>query len=144
MRSLSDQFDGGGLALGMTLTSPDLYFAELYAAAPLDFVVVDCEHAPNTIAQVQDVLIALQRAPFACLVRSPSLDHGLIGALLDVGADGIVAPHIDRVDDARRVPSRRSTIRRRERGGSARAGRPGWRPRGPSTCARPMNGSACC
>ena len=67
----------------------------LYADAGLDFVWIDLEH---TLASLERVGVVVQHARLAGitpLVRVPELRSGLIRALLDNGAQGIILPLVE-------------------------------------------------
>jgi len=50
----------GGLALGVSMTIADPFVAEVIGAAGFDFVLIDTEHAPIAVDQLQMLLIALR------------------------------------------------------------------------------------
>ena len=67
----------------------------VYADAGLDFVWIDLEH---TLADYERVAATIQNARLAGItpiVRVPELRPGLVRALLDNGAQGIVLPLVD-------------------------------------------------
>jgi 2-keto-3-deoxy-L-rhamnonate aldolase RhmA len=84
----------GQPALGMSLTIPDAFVAEMVGAAGFDFVFIDTEHSPITIDQLQIMLVALRTSPSTTFVRPVSNDPGLIKQILDLGAEGVVVPEI--------------------------------------------------
>jgi 2-keto-3-deoxy-L-rhamnonate aldolase RhmA len=67
----------------------------LYADAGLDFVWVDLEHTLASLEQVGVVVQHARLAGITPLVRVPELRSGLIRALLDNGAQGIILPLVD-------------------------------------------------
>jgi 2-keto-3-deoxy-L-rhamnonate aldolase RhmA len=93
------------VAFGVTLTVADPFLAEVIGAEPFDFVMVDTEHAPMSLHQLQTQLIALRASRATVLVRVADQDLTTIGQVLDLGADGIVVPQIENADDCRRVVS---------------------------------------
>ena len=88
-------------AFGVTLTIPDPFLAELFASQPLDYLMVDTEHSAISIESLQAYLIGLRTSEATILVRVPHNDATTIGQALDLGADGVVVPHIDTADDCR-------------------------------------------
>src|ERR1700758_2155539 len=84
----------GGLALGVSLTIPDPFVAEAIGAAGLDFVLIDTEHAPVAIDQLQMLLIALRTSASTVFVRPAANDATLIKQILDLGAEGLVVPEV--------------------------------------------------
>jgi 2-keto-3-deoxy-L-rhamnonate aldolase RhmA len=73
------------------------------ALAGFDFVVLDMEHSSIDFATLDPLLGAAQAAGLATLVRTWGEDSGLIGKVLDMGANGVMAPHVDSPERAREV-----------------------------------------
>jgi 2-dehydro-3-deoxyglucarate aldolase/4-hydroxy-2-oxoheptanedioate aldolase len=118
-------------ALGTWIKLDTTESVEIMADAGFDFVVIDLEHSPlglDTAARMISLARASQVLP---LVRVPGHDEARIGRILDAGAAGILAPHVDSADDARRVVSamRFPPLGERGAGGTSRAGRWGLLPR---------------
>jgi len=85
----------GGLALGVSVTVPDPFVTEVVGAAGFDFVLIDAEHSPIAIDQLQMMLIALRSSESTVLVRPAANDPALIKQILDLGAEGLVVPEVD-------------------------------------------------
>ena len=85
----------GGLALGVSLTVADPFVAEVVGAAGFDFVLIDTEHAPIAIDQLQMMLIALRASESTVLVRPVANDPAQIKRILDLGAEGLVVPEVE-------------------------------------------------
>jgi len=85
----------GGLALGLSLTIPDPFVAEVVGGAGFDFVLIDAEHSPIAIDQLQVMLIALRSSESTVLVRPAANDPAQIKQILDLGAEGLVVPEVD-------------------------------------------------
>ncbi len=81
-------------ALGLSMTITDPFVAEVVGAAGFDFVLIDTEHGPIAIDQLQSMLIALRGSASTVLVRPPANDHVEIKRILDLGAEGIVVPEV--------------------------------------------------
>src|SRR5271154_631803 len=84
----------GGLALGVSITIPDPFVAEVIGGAGFDFVLIDTEHAPITVDQLQLLLIALRTSASTVFVRPAANDPTLIKQMLDLGAEGVVVPEV--------------------------------------------------
>jgi 4-hydroxy-2-oxoheptanedioate aldolase len=67
---------------------------ELIAVAGFDFVVLDMEHGPHTLTTVHDGLLAAAAHRLPVVVRVPDNQPSLIGAVLDLGADGVLVPQV--------------------------------------------------
>jgi 2-keto-3-deoxy-L-rhamnonate aldolase RhmA len=85
----------GGLALGVSMTIADPFVAEVIGAAGFDFVLIDTEHAPIAVDQLQMLLIALRTSGSTVFVRPAANDAALIKQILDLGAEGVVVPEVN-------------------------------------------------
>lgn len=73
------------------------------ALAGFDFVVVDMEHSSVDFSTLAPLITAGQAVGLAVLVRPWGSEVGLIGKLLDMGANGIMAPRVESPDRARAI-----------------------------------------
>ena len=71
--------------------------------AGFDFVVIDLEHSSVGVSTLEPLIIAARAVALATLVRTWGEDVGLIGKVLDMGAHGIMAPHVDSAERARAI-----------------------------------------
>jgi 2-keto-3-deoxy-L-rhamnonate aldolase RhmA len=71
--------------------------------AGFDFVVIDLEHSSVGVSTLEPLIIAARAVGLATLVRTWGEDVGLIGKVLDMGAHGIMAPHVDSAERARAI-----------------------------------------
>lgn len=93
--SLVQALARGRAAFGVTLTIADPFVAEVMAAQAFDFLMIDTEHSPMSAYQLQTQLIALRTSRAAILVRVPEHDETTLMQALDLGADGVVIPHVE-------------------------------------------------
>jgi len=111
----------GKTAIGGWVCSSDPAIAELMADCGFDFVVIDTEHAPQTLLGVQAHLMALKDTQATPVVRAVWNDFVVVKQLLDLGAEGIVFPWVSSAEHAKQaVASTRYPPR----------GIRGWGPRG--------------
>ena len=73
------------------------------ALAGFDFVVIDMEHSTVDFSRLEALIGAAHAAGLATLVRPWGEDVGLIGKVLDIGANGIMAPHVESPARARAI-----------------------------------------
>lgn len=73
------------------------------ALAGFDFVVIDMEHSSVDFARLETLIAAGQCAGLATLVRPWGDGAGLIGKVLDMGANGIMVPHVESPAHARAI-----------------------------------------
>ena len=72
--------------------------AELLGRSGLDWVVVDMEHGNTTESDLLAHLTAIELTGTAALVRPQSGERLRMGRALDLGAEGIVVPRLDTID----------------------------------------------
>jgi 2-keto-3-deoxy-L-rhamnonate aldolase RhmA len=86
----------GGLAVGMIVrVTRGVEIAAIARSAGFDSLYVDLEHCSFSLDVVSQIAIAATALGVTPLVRTPTLDATEIGRILDVGAQGVIAPHIE-------------------------------------------------
>ena len=103
MPSLRQRLGSGTRLAGVFLKTPAPHLVELSALAGCDFVSPDMEHAPLELPQIDLMAGFAGRSGLALLPRLPSHDAATIGRLLDLGAAGILAPHVGSVASAEAI-----------------------------------------
>jgi 2-keto-3-deoxy-L-rhamnonate aldolase RhmA len=102
-----------GLALGtFVIEQPCSSTLISLSLAGFDFVILDMEHSSIGLSTLQHLIVAGQMAGLVVLVRPVGQDPSVIGKLLDMGAHGVMAPHVD-------TPERAAEIVRAARFGPA-------------------------
>lgn len=89
---LKDRLRRGELVYSAWVTFNDAGVAEVVAGAGYDVVMVDMEHTSITLEGFQHQLAAMRRWNPVVLVRVPDHSPAFIKRVLDIGADGIIAP----------------------------------------------------
>lgn len=89
--------------LGAFFKTPHPILIEILARTPLDFLVVDAEHAPFDRAGIDTCLIAARGLGLPLIIRVPGRGADWIGFALDAGAAGVMVPHVNTADEARAV-----------------------------------------
>lgn len=92
--------DGDGPALGTWVKIPAMESMELVALAGFDFAVIDLEHSAMSIQSAYAQIGVALYAGVSPIVRIPALDAGVVQRILDAGAEGIMVPHVDTVEQA--------------------------------------------
>lgn len=94
----------GKLAIGMGLRQArTVDIAQIAKTAGFDWLFIDCEHGSmgtDTAAQISCAALAVGISP---IVRVPGYEHYLASRMLDNGAQGVVVPHVDSAEMAKRV-----------------------------------------
>jgi len=97
-RKLREKMSRGAIPLGTGVSFTDAAVTELMSHT-LDFAFIDMEHNALTLETVQAHIMATKGSDTAALVRVAWNDPVLIKPVLDIGADGIVAPLVRTVED---------------------------------------------
>lgn len=100
MSGLKARLTTGERLLGGLLRMPAEDLLEMVSMSGFDFVVVDCEHGPDSVADLRRHIGLADAQGVAVLVRVGSNESALILRALDQGAAGIIAPHIDTAQQA--------------------------------------------
>nr|WP_175801485.1 4-hydroxy-2-oxoheptanedioate aldolase [Burkholderia anthina] len=86
---------------GLWAALADPYVVELLATAGFDWLLIDNEHAPNDVRSTLAQLQAMAAYPTHPIVRPVRSDTALIKQFLDIGAQTLLLPMIDTVEQAR-------------------------------------------
>ncbi|MFC0450019.1 HpcH/HpaI aldolase family protein [Rhodococcus jostii] len=81
-------------SLGISLTISDPFVAEVIGNANFDFVMIDTEHAPLTISELQTTLMALRTSNSTTIVRTAANNPTDLKQVLDLGAEGVIVPDV--------------------------------------------------
>ncbi|MBB3770035.1 2-keto-3-deoxy-L-rhamnonate aldolase RhmA [Angulomicrobium tetraedrale] len=94
----------GELALGLSLRQArTVDIGKIARASGFDFLFIDTEHSPISLDTVAQIAVAAQDAGVTPLVRPAGDDPALLARLLDSGAMGLIVPHVDTAEQARRI-----------------------------------------
>jgi 2-keto-3-deoxy-L-rhamnonate aldolase RhmA len=94
---------GGAPLVGTFMKTPAVDVLEVLILGGLDFVCLDAEHAPFDRAAMNVCCAVARAAELPLLVRVPAASPTEIGVALDLGATGVVVPHVTDVATATRV-----------------------------------------
>lgn len=100
MSTLKEAIASGKPLLGTFMKTPSMMIAEVLARSALDVICLDAEHSPFDRRDIDACLMGLRAGGMASLVRVPSCQGEHILNALDLGADGILAPHVITAHDA--------------------------------------------
>jgi 4-hydroxy-2-oxoheptanedioate aldolase len=104
MPSLRDRIDAGNLVVCLALAQARTADIPMIAAASgFDAVYVDLEHTATSLETTSVLCAAAIGAGITPLVRVPAHDHQYLTRALDIGAMGVIVPHVESRDDAERI-----------------------------------------
>ena len=99
-----ERLEAGELALGMGIRiSRTVEVAKLMKTCGYDWLFIDMEHSTHDLDGAAQMCVAAQSAGIAPVVRVPGFEHHHASRVLDGGAQGIVAPHVDTPEVAARI-----------------------------------------
>ncbi|MCH8745360.1 MAG: hypothetical protein IIB31_06900 [Chloroflexi bacterium] len=121
----------GKLALGTYVTFADPQVVEIIGLAGFDAAFIDMEHTTFDLNLITEMIRAADLVGVTSIVRVPDNDEKLILRLLDAGAEGIIIPHVDGLEGAKRAVEAVRYAPLGHRGGAAgtraaRFGSIGW------------------
>jgi 2-keto-3-deoxy-L-rhamnonate aldolase RhmA len=98
--SFRERLIAGDVLAGTWIKTPHPHVVEVLAHSPLDVLVLDAEHAPFDRGSLDMCILAARAGGKSVLVRPPSSAHEQILNALDLGADGVILPHIRTAQEA--------------------------------------------
>lgn len=100
MMSLRARAHSSEKLIGALLRMPSEELVEMLAIAEFDFILIDCEHGPPDLVALRQHMALAQAHAVPVIVRVGEGDPGQVLRVLDQGAEGILAPHLDTAEDA--------------------------------------------
>lgn len=102
---MRDVWANGGIAYGSWCGFGNLGVAESIAAVDYDFNCLDTQHGGMAYETSLDLLHVIDRAVGTPTVRVPWNEPGVIGKSLDAGANAIIVPMVNTVEQAQAAVS---------------------------------------
>ena len=93
------------LAYGTFVKTDSPQVIEVLGTTRLHFAVIDAEHAPFDRMTIDRMLIAGRACDLPIVVRLPDRTAATTLTMLDMGAAGLLVPHVDTAEEARAVVS---------------------------------------
>ena len=94
----------GGIAIGMGLRlARSVDIATIAKTCGYDWLFIDMEHNSMDVDNASQIAMASLAVGISPIVRVPGKEHFHATRLLDSGAQGIVVPHVDTVEEAERA-----------------------------------------
>lgn len=98
---LKAKLAAGRSSVGILVRMPSETLVELSGVAGMDFVLIDCEHGPADHLALRNHIASATLLGLDVLVRVGRDDSDDILRVLELGAVGIVVPHVDSAAQAR-------------------------------------------
>ena len=98
-----EKFHQGRQSLGTFSAIGSPLAVESLRYTGLDYVIVDTEHSPAGIESAAAQIAAAQGAGLTALARVNEISRTAVLRLLDVGAQGVVVPCVETVEEVREL-----------------------------------------
>jgi 2-keto-3-deoxy-L-rhamnonate aldolase RhmA len=99
----AERLRAGDVAIGTMVRIPCPETIDILRQQPFDFLLLDMEHGAFSLDTLRRMLFPLGPSTVAPIVRVPENNRTVIGQVLDLGAAGVVVPHVESADDAARA-----------------------------------------
>ena len=83
-----------------------LRWSRFYPGSTLDYIIIDWEHASRDRAGLSNLIGSVKSSDMACIVRTPSTDDVYVAMALDAGADGVLVPYCESLEEVRRCANK--------------------------------------
>ena len=90
----------GRQQIGLWVSLASAYSTEIVAGSGFDWLLFDAEHSPNDPTTILPQLQAAAAYPVAAIVRPAWNDKVLIKRYLDIGAQSLLVPYVQTVEEA--------------------------------------------
>ena len=101
---LKEKVHSGGIIYGTMLSmSRNPRWTTPMSQFGLDYVIIDTEHSPRGRDDIADFVAAFNFSGVVPIVRIPIPDSHYVTMALDAGAQGILAPYCETVDEVKEV-----------------------------------------
>jgi 2-keto-3-deoxy-L-rhamnonate aldolase RhmA len=107
---------------GTFIKTASYQIVELLGDARFDFAVLDAEHAPLDRLTVDVMMLAGRSVQLPLFVRVSDQQPATLLSVLDMGAAGLLVPHVDTAEQARAVVANAKYAGARGYSGSPRSG----------------------
>ncbi|MCJ9669465.1 MULTISPECIES: HpcH/HpaI aldolase/citrate lyase family protein [unclassified Neorhizobium] len=102
-RQFASRLRGKEPLTGTFIKTPTGHATEILGLLGFDFVVFDMEHAGIGVGALDQMLVSARAAEVASIVRIAEASSSKILTALDLGANGILVPHIRTAEEASRI-----------------------------------------
>jgi 4-hydroxy-2-oxoheptanedioate aldolase len=98
------RLEANELSLGVGIRQArTIDIAQIMKVCGFDWLFIDLEHSATSLDVAAQISMAALDAGITPIVRIPIGDYSVATRLLDAGAMGIVHPHVESAEEARRI-----------------------------------------
>lgn len=103
-KEIKEKLNRGEVVLGSWIQEiPFSGLIQMYCNTGLDYVVIDMEHSSIGSESARDMIMLGRRIGLSAIIRVPDCMYHLIAKPLDWGANGIVIPRVETVEQTREI-----------------------------------------
>ncbi|MBN1073455.1 hypothetical protein DVV91_03735 [Clostridium botulinum] len=103
--NLKDKLQKNQEIFGTWCVIPSPEVVNILAKAGLDFVIIDMEHGPMDYTLAQQMIVAAEADSCEAIIRVGENSEIAVLKALDIGASGVIIPHIDSVEECKKAMS---------------------------------------
>jgi 4-hydroxy-2-oxoheptanedioate aldolase len=85
----------------MTFAIGSTRWGRVLAGSTLDYVIIDSEHGSRDRGLISDLVQQLQTLDITAIVRVPSTDPVYVAMAVDAGADGVLVPYCETIEEVK-------------------------------------------
>ena len=79
-----------------------LRWSRMFDGSTLDYMIIDWEHASRDRTGLANLITSVKSAGITCIVRTPDTEDVYVAEALDAGADGVLVPYCETVEEVQR------------------------------------------
>ena len=98
--SLKERLFSSDRMIGTFIKTPNYQIVEIVTSCNLSFIALDAEHAPFSKSDLDTCILAARTNDTPVIVRVPTSNEEDVLSILDMGANGVLFPHINCKQDA--------------------------------------------
>lgn len=99
-KTIKERWNDGGITIGAWASLGSPLAAEILSRSGLDYVCVDNQHGVADYLSTVSMLQAIDCGEASPVVRVPWNEPGIIGKMLDAGAEAVIVPMVNSVAEA--------------------------------------------
>jgi len=100
MKNLTDLIKEKGFVIGPFMKTSDPAMVEIAGFAGFDFVILDMEHGPVSLQQMQNMIRAAEVSGVTAVIRTRDRIPESISQALDIGAQAVQIPQVTTAEEA--------------------------------------------
>ena len=98
-----EKTDAGIKTIGTFFEMGNALVGEAISMSNLDYVLIDTEHGPFDVESTMDIMRGIQLHGTSTLVRVKDSSRPSILKMLDIGADGLVIPQVQSLEEIKKI-----------------------------------------